>query len=195
MGDDEYNMKSLIKPLLVALLVAALCVPLTLWVVPYISLLLIPDSLSGPWVFWLTPLLAGLLAGLLVPRLLPAQRFYVVPMLCLVFMVLIAANWAINRCSPEQLTAIQKLEQHSLRAPSLGTLNNDYVPPPPLDIGQVEGITQEGDFGYSYSCVKPSQSLDLILALHQSYATFILGVLLTLLFTWKYRRPTAISQG
>lgn len=179
-------MKSLIKPLLVAVLAAALCKLLMSLVVPYALMLLIPDSWSGSWMFESNLLVSGFITGLVVVRVLPAQRYYVIPMLILIFALLVIGGYALNRCSGAQVAAIDQLANQTWT--DIG--NPDAVAPPQVavDLSAAPGVTQDGQ-GFSYSCVRPGETLDYFLSLHMMYGVSLLGLLLALLLSHRSRRP------
>ncbi|EPL03763.1 hypothetical protein [Pseudomonas sp. CF161] len=179
-------MKSLIKPLLVAALAAALCKLLMSLVVPYALMLLIPDSWSGSWMFESNLLVSGFITGLVVVRVLPAQRYSVIPMLILIFALLVIGGYALNRCSGAQVAAIDQLANQTWT--DIG--NPDAVAPPQVavDLSAAPGVTQEGQ-GFSYSCVRPGETLDYFLSLHMMYGVSLLGLLLALLLSHRSRRP------
>lgn len=185
-------MKSLIKPLLVAVLVAALCFLLVRFVTPYLPVLLIPEGWVGNWVFWFDPWVAGFIAGLVVVCLLPAQRYHVVPMLILVFAMIIIGLYALNRCSAGQLTAINQLSEQTWR--NIGNPDAPLPPQTPVDLTDAPGVTRDGD-GFSYSCVTPGETVDFFLALQMSYGASVLGLILALLLTHRSRRTPVSRQG
>jgi hypothetical protein len=191
-------MKSLIKPLLVAVLIAALCHLLGRFVVPYTLMFLIPEGWGGSWAFWANSWVSGFIAGLVVVRLLPAQRYYVVPMLISVFAVIAIGGYVLNRCNAGQLAAINQLSEQSWSSLSYIGKPDAATPPqeplPPVDLTDAPGVTQEGQ-SYGYSCVRPGETVDYFLALQMSYGAHLLGLMLALLLTHRYRRTPASRQA
>lgn len=185
-------MKSLIKPLMVAVLVAALYFLLVSFVTPHLLVFLIPESWDGSWVFWANPWLAGFIAGLAVVGLLPAQRYHVVPMLILVFAVIVIGVYALNRCNAGQLTAINQLSEQTWR--NIGNPDAPLPPQTPVDLTDAPGVTRDGD-GFSYSCVTPGETVDFFLALQMSSSASVLGLIMALLLTHRIRRTPASRQG
>lgn len=184
-------MKSLIKPLLVAFLVVALCKLLMTFVVPYASMWLIPESWGGSWMFWANMCVSGFIAGLVVVRLLPAQRYHVVPMLIGLSVLITIGGYALNRCGAGQLGAIDQLSKQSWS--NIG--NPDAAAPSemPVDLSEAPGVTQNGQ-GYGYSCVRPEEMNDYFLTVQMDNSTILLGLLLALLLTHRHYRTRTSRQ-
>jgi hypothetical protein len=185
-------MKSLIKPLLVAVLAAALSMLLVRLLPPVLSVVMqwLPPSWSGSWLFWANGVIAGVLVGLLAARLLTERKYYVLPLLTLVFSLMVLGGWAQNRCNADQLAAIDTL---SRQMDSHSNIGNPYavVPPPvKVDLSNAPGVTQdEQGYGYNYTCISPDRAADYVLSLASDIAVCLLGVLLGLLVS--PRRRTA----
>lgn len=172
-------MKSLIKPLMVAVLAAALCMLLKSFVLPYALLLLLPDSWAGPGSFLLNLGASGFIAGLVVVRLLPAQRYFVALMLIPVFSAVIITGYALNRCSVGQLSAIDQLSEQTWT--NLGN-SEASAPQTSVDLSDAPGVTRDNG-GYNYSCIRPGETRDYFLTAYGLDGVAVLGLLMALLLT------------
>lgn len=181
----------LIKPLLVAVLAAALCILLKSFVLPYAIMLLTPESWSGAWMFWISLLLSGFVAGLMVVRVLPTQRYYVALILVPVFCAMTFATYAFNRCNTGQLAAMNQLS-----AQTWTTLGNpdEQLPKTTVDLTEAPGVTQD-DEGYSYSCVAPGETRDYFRTVFGIYGACLLGLLSALLLTNRRGRAPMPRQS
>ncbi|WP_047304591.1 hypothetical protein [Pseudomonas fluorescens] len=175
-------MKSWIKTLLITLLAAALCLLFSRVVLPPLLVHLIPPSWEGvPW-FGVNLLLAGFLAGLVVAPLLRSRRYYPVPLLLVLSVLVVVGNWAHNRCNDAQLQAIEQLERRSASHSNLGFSNEEPVPSAPVDLSATPGIwADEQGYGYGYSCNRPGETLGFLMPQLMSFGISVLGLLLALL--------------
>ncbi|MDP9531431.1 hypothetical protein Q7L38_02530 [Pseudomonas protegens] len=175
-------MKSWIKTLLITLLAVALCLLFARVVLPPLLVQLIPPSWEGgPW-FWVNLLLAGFLAGLVVAPLLRTRRYYPVPLLLLLSVLVVVGNWAHNRCNDSQLQAIEQLERRSASHSNLGLSNEQPAPSAPVDVSSTPGVwAHEQGNGYGYSCTRPGETQGYLMPQLMSFGISVLGLLLALL--------------
>ncbi|AZC26857.1 MULTISPECIES: hypothetical protein [Pseudomonas] len=186
-------MKSWIKTLLVTLLAAALCLLFARVVLPPVLMLIMLPSWEGGGWYWANLLLAGFLAGLLVAPLLPAQRFYPVPLLLLLSALLVLHNWSESRCNDAQLQAIEQLAAREASHAKLELSNEQMAPSDPAPVNKVPGVrADEQGYGFSYSCIRPGETLSRLLPLSMSYGAGLLGLLLALLIVPRRRTVDAL---